>query len=88
MTVIYTSKLCRVSSKFLPRTVVEERIITCYGSSVDGDLQSFFDQEPKEEPKQDFNFEEDNSSQGDLLELAKKLLEKNGFSLEMINLED
>ena len=67
---------------------MEERTITCFGSKTDGNIQSFFEKTPEVFVKEKESVKEEESSHGDLLDLAKKLLEKNGFSLELINLEE
>lgn len=86
LAIIYTSKICKVSSRFIPRTVLEERLITCYGSQVDGSILSFFDNYQDDLISQE-DEKKDDDSQEDLLSIAKKLLEQNGYSMEIINLD-
>jgi hypothetical protein len=88
LAIIYTPRICTVSTRFIPKTVVEERTITCFGSKTDGNIQSFFEKTPEVFVKEKESVKEEESSHGDLIDLAKKLLENNGFSLELINLEE
>lgn len=87
LAILYTSKICKVSSKFIPRTVLEERLITCYGSQVDGSIDSFFANDQEEETVEEDNETKENNSREDLLSIARKLLEQNGYSFEVLHLD-
>lgn len=84
LVVVYSSKLCKVSQKFIPKTVVQEQLIICYNSQIDGSVPSFFDQETQEKKEVKKEVYDHDS----ILAIAKKLLEQNLLSVEEFNLED